>query len=214
MKSIYITEFQVQKKAVLIKDDTNSNVIESVNVILQQVQIFYDKYIDNNNYVELDEVNIKDSRFDFTSEGENFYAFKIDRGPTWTGNPLARSRLVTEDNGKTFFTAPKSHTIFGAYYFYSENMWESTREARNWFHVLSDVGGLYSIVMAVFYLLASNINNTKWVSKQVRNFFLKVEMTPTGPRFRKIDLTVSNMMKINKQGKVYKEYYSKGETML
>lgn len=183
-------------------------------MLLQQIQIFYDRYTDNNNYVEYDKVTTKDSRIDFLSQGYKYDAFKLERGSFWIGKPLKRERTLTDDNGKTFYTSPESHTIFGAYYFYSSNMWESSREARNWFQVLSDVGGLYSIILAVFQLIADEINDRKWVAKQIRNFFLMVTMTATGPSFKKVRVKVSQMVKKNDEGRQQKEYFDKGESKL
>lgn len=214
LEGTYLSEYQLQKKAVLVKDDTTGYVVQSENVLLQQIQVFYDRYTDNNNYVEYDKVTTKDSRVNFLSSGETFDAFKVERGHTWLGRPLKRQRKLTEDNGKTFFMSNQSHTIFGAYYFYSSNMWESTREARNWFHVLSDAGGLYSIIIAIFQMLADEVNDKKWISKQIRNFFLQVQMTVSGPSFSKVKLKASEMMKRDRTAKVMSEYFAKGETKL
>jgi hypothetical protein len=86
---------------------------------------------------------------------------------------LKRDRLTSNDNGKTFSKYPRSHTVFGAYYFYSDYKWDSKRVARNWFDLFSDIGGLYSAIFVLFQYVASTINEKKWISKQIRQLFIK-----------------------------------------
>lgn len=103
----------------MTKDSNGREVTERVNGVLQQVFISYDSYTDNNNYIEYDEITVRDSRVNFLSDGFINDGFKVDRGPKWVGSPLKRNRWVLQDDGSIIKTEA-SYTIFGAYFFYSD----------------------------------------------------------------------------------------------
>lgn len=71
--------------------------------------------------------------------------------------------------------------------------------ARNWFDVLSDIGGLYSCIFVLFKVIADQINDKKWTSKQIRSLF--INGTGTTRRNSKIKLTVMEMNKKSEEGK-------------
>lgn len=80
--------------------------------------------------------------------------------------------------------------------------------------MLSDVGGLYSIVFALFQLIVFQINDKKWIAKQIRNFFVQAKNTNRGTKFNKIRIKVSNMINRSNEGAMHKEFYAKGKAKL
>jgi hypothetical protein len=65
----------------------------------------------------------------------------------------------------------------GIYYFYFEELYEHTREARHLVDVISDWGGLHSILFSIFAIFVASFNEDLKNSKFIRNLF--VEHTST-----------------------------------
>lgn len=114
--------------------------VQVLNEFQQQFVLEYDKYLDNNNFVEIDLVNVKDSRWNFLQRGDDYEAFKLQRGPSWASARQSKHYQLLLPDGT--YRTETDEIIFGTYFFYSQTMIESSREVQTWPILLSDFGGL------------------------------------------------------------------------
>lgn len=91
-------------------------------------------------------------------------------------------------------------------------MWDSKKVARNWFDLFSDLGGLYSAIFFFFTYVAANINEKKWITKQIRQLF--IQRNHKGEGGDKINLTVSKMYGKSEEAKALSEFFEKGRAKL
>lgn len=171
-------------------------------------------YLDNNNFIEIEKVNIKESRIFFLEGGHEGQAFQIQRGPSWKSDFLHLSFKVRLPNGT--FVSQKYHQIFGSYYFLSENMIETSLSVMTWPVLISDFGGFMSIIGVFFTFVANNFNEKQWKAKQIRQLF---KARATG-KYHKLNLSFKKVA--THFGKTHKhqdtclqnEYFEKGQHML
>lgn len=146
LKRFYVTEYMLQKNSNLFNADKEP--VQILNSFQQQFIIDFDKYHDNNNFVEIDLVNVKDNRVNFLQGGDDYEAFKVQRGPSWLSARQSKHNQILLPNG-TYITET-AQMVFGTYFFYSQTMIESSREVFTWPFLLSDFAGLQVFLLYAF----------------------------------------------------------------
>lgn len=137
---------------------------------MKQFQLDIDKYFDNNNFVEWDQINLKDNRFFFLESGSDFDAMNVKNNPIFVSNKIVSHINLFDLDKKVFFNVTR-HELFGSFYFYSNIKIESSRTVMTFPILLSEFGGLYYFLVIFFQLLATRINHIKWTAKRIRSVF-------------------------------------------
>ena len=152
-------------------------------------------------------MNIKDNRYNFLDMGSDYTAYQIFRGPPWKSK-LKIDSYNTMDGGREKF-----HTVFGAYYFYDNVVFESTRTVQNWFDVLGIFGGLQGLLIIVFQTLIGKLNDTKFTAKQIRQLFVTEQSRGTQVK-PNVKLSCRSLFDCCCCKRREAEYWEQGEEML
>ena len=94
------------------------------------------RYIDNNNFLRINNVLTNDNRYSLAKDHKNYTFFDLDQKPAWQADvPLTYSYNLSTD-GVTYEMKDLT-TLYGAYFFLSDLKVDHTRESQKFLDVLS-----------------------------------------------------------------------------
>lgn len=96
LDTIYFNEYLLQTKSNLYASNPPTF---KLNSLLWQFRLMADTYLDQNKYIELDQINIKRSRIIFFESGQDFQAFHIQKGESWSANTSPTFITLTDSSG-------------------------------------------------------------------------------------------------------------------
>ena len=94
--------------------------------------------------------------------------------PVWVGNKFISRRNTTWINQPELgWKVYDHHVMFGAYFFYSLDKVEHSREVYTYVNILSEIGGLSEILVLMFGSTAILFNEKLMTAKYIRILYFK-----------------------------------------
>ena len=130
-------------------------------------------------------VETRDNRINFLAGEENYKFIDIESGPVWIGeSERVYPRYYTND-GINYDIEVVSQ-LFGAYFFYSKEKIEHSRDVMGFAGVFAEVGGLYSLVYLIFGSVGHYINEKLKMAKFIRSLYFVCETENEIPQVKNI----------------------------
>ena len=146
----------------------------------KQFQLNVDKYIDNNNFLRLNQVQTKDERWLIMKKPKQFTFFDVLPGTSWeSSEPLQQDELVSTD-GKTYKKV-KQFKLYASYFFLSDEIQEHARKSYTIITLLAEFGGLFTLVSKVFLTVGLFLNSRVQTSNLLNEmYYLKLSTEKKG----------------------------------
>ena len=94
--------------------------------------------------------------------------------PVWVGNKfISRRNSTWIDQPELGWKMYDHHVMFGAYFFYSLDKVEHSREVYTYVNILSEIGGLSEILVLLFGATAIVFNEKLMTAKYIRILYFK-----------------------------------------
>jgi hypothetical protein len=130
------------------------------------------KYYDQNLFVRYNKVETQDSRINIARPVEKYHFLDLVKtSDHWLLDLMETSANITFDGFN--YEMRSELQILGIYFFYYEEMYEHTREARHLVDVVSDWGGLHTVIFSIFAIFVASFNEELKNTKFIRNLFME-----------------------------------------
>ena len=176
LKYLYFTMYTVQAKVQFVnqKDPAASPMIFS-DEFHSQFQLSIETYRDNNNFLRHNSVQTSDNRLFFLAEPKIYQFIDNVAMPVWVGTSrhIWRRNTTWMAQPELGYTVYDHHVIFGAYFFYSQERLEHSRQAFTFVNILAEIGGLFECFILVFGSIALIINDKLMIAKYIRMLYFK-----------------------------------------
>ena len=130
----------------LISDDFHSQFALDIN-----------QYRDNNNFVRHNKVETHDNRINFLDQGNEYTFIDFEKSIPWQSNsPLTNIANISYDGQP--FKMEQYRQLWGAFFFYSTDKLEHSRDVMTWMGTFSELGGIYPFMFAIFGTIATFYN--------------------------------------------------------
>ena len=106
----------------------------------------------------------------------NYEYLDLKISPVWNAARYFREESVSFDGGKTYELV-FNQLLFGTYFFLDTEMVVHSRNACQWWEVLSDFGGLFDIFYLTLAFFGCYINDKLIMNKLIKNFYNTREKT-------------------------------------
>ena len=139
-----------------------------------QYQIKLGYYRDDNNFIQVNEVQTSDARYNIFANEHDYHFYDIEQRPTWIGKKRIAYRNVSDDDGKTW-KMREEEVLSGTFFFLSENEFTHSRSVVTITEVFAELGGFADFVIIILGMILIPFNELQLQTKAIRNIYFRVK---------------------------------------
>ena len=174
------------------KLDPAANPVNYINWFMHKIKLDPKSFIDQDNFLTYNLVQTRDDRFNFLADESEYEFINYYISPQFIDKHREKVyELATLD--RITYKPLVFRPLYQSNFFYSDMMYEHSRDMRNWIYIFSDWGGLQQFMLSILGILFSFVNERLKQARLITYLFKETEKTRQPFKRSHFKLKLSNV---------------------